>query len=114
MRVRSLVVVAVALAAVAGARAQTPVEAARALVARYHEDLAGLDRARDLLQAALATDRKVDTMVMLSYVQFLVGDVRATNARRSPPPTTAAPKTARAPAGPRPRATTRTPWTQTT
>src|SRR5882672_2209438 len=80
MRVRPLVLAAVVLAAVAAASAQTPVEAARALVARYHEDLAGLDRARDLLEAALAKDRKVDTMVMLSYVQFLIGDVRAATA----------------------------------
>ncbi len=78
MRARPLVVVAIVLAAASAAWAQTPVEAARSLVARYHEDLAGLDRARDLLDAALAKDRKVDTMVMLSYVQFLIGDVRAT------------------------------------
>jgi len=80
MRVRSLALVAVLLAAGSPAGAQTPVEAARALVARYHEDPAGLDRARDLLDAALAKDRKVETMAMLSYVQFLIGDVRATTA----------------------------------
>jgi tetratricopeptide (TPR) repeat protein len=57
---------------------QTPVETARALVARYHEDPTVIDRARDLLEAALARDRQVETMVMLSYVHFLVGDVRAT------------------------------------
>lgn len=57
---------------------QTPVESARALVARYHEDPTAIDRARDLLEAALARDRQVETMVMLSYVHFLVGDVRAT------------------------------------
>jgi tetratricopeptide (TPR) repeat protein len=62
----------------APAPAQTPVEAARALVARYHEDPAAIDRARELLEKALATDRQVETMVMLSYVHFLVGDVRAT------------------------------------
>jgi len=56
------------------------VEAARALVARYHEDATALDRARDLLDSALAKDRQVETMVMLSYVQFLLGDVRATTA----------------------------------
>jgi tetratricopeptide (TPR) repeat protein len=78
MRVRSLALVAVILAAGSPAGAQTPVEAARALVARYHEDPAALDRARDLLDAALAKDRKVETMAMLSYVQFLIGDVRAT------------------------------------
>ena len=77
MRSRPLFVVALVLAAASAAWAQTPVEAARALVARYHEDLAGLDRARALLDAALAKDRRVDTMVMLSYVQLLVGDVRA-------------------------------------
>jgi tetratricopeptide (TPR) repeat protein len=60
------------------ARGQTPVESARALVARYHEDPTAIDRARDLLEAALARDRRVETMVMLSYVHFLVGDVRAT------------------------------------
>ena len=57
--------------------AETPVETARALVARYHEDAAAIDRARDLLESALAKDRQVDTMVMLSYVQYLLGDVRA-------------------------------------
>jgi tetratricopeptide (TPR) repeat protein len=60
------------------ARAQTPVESARTLVARYHEDPARIDRARDLLEAALARDPQVETMVMLAYVCFLHGDVRAT------------------------------------
>src|SRR5438093_2220534 len=77
MRARLLVGVAVVLAA-ASSPAQTPVEAARALVARYHEDATALDRARDLLDAALAKDRQVETMVMLSYVQFLLGEARAT------------------------------------
>ena len=76
-----LVALAVLSTAVAtGALGQTPVEAARALVAQYHEDPAKLDRARDLLEAALAKDRQVETMVMLSYVQFLLGDIRATTA----------------------------------
>ena len=60
--------------------AETPVEAARALVARYHEDATAIDRARELLEAALAKDRQVDTMVMLSYVHFLWGDIRAKTA----------------------------------
>ena len=68
--------VAVALSPLAAA-AQTPVEAARALVARYHEDPTAIDRARDLLEAAVARDRQPDTMVMLSYVYFLVGEIRA-------------------------------------
>ncbi len=58
--------------------AQSVVDRARALVARYHEDPASIDRARDTLEAALQRDRQVDTMVMLSYVHFLSGDVRAT------------------------------------
>ena len=57
---------------------ETPVETARALVARYHLDPAGLDRARDLLEAALKRDSRVETMIELSYVCFLWGDVRAT------------------------------------
>jgi tetratricopeptide (TPR) repeat protein len=73
-----LVLIALALGVTpAAAPGQTPVESARALVARYHEDPAAIDRARDLLQSALARDRQVDTMVMLSYVHFLYGDVRA-------------------------------------
>jgi tetratricopeptide (TPR) repeat protein len=61
----------------ATADAETPVETARALVARYHEDQGNIDRARDLLEAALTKDRQVETMIMLSYVQFLWGDLRA-------------------------------------
>jgi tetratricopeptide (TPR) repeat protein len=61
------------------AEAQTPLESARALVARYHEDPTTLDRARELLEAALAKDAQVDTMIMLSYVHFLWADTRATS-----------------------------------
>jgi tetratricopeptide (TPR) repeat protein len=57
--------------------AETPAQTARALVARYDEDLTRIDRARDLLEKALATERRVDTLITLSYVYFLVGDVRA-------------------------------------
>ena len=60
--------------------AETPAEQARALVARYHEDPTTIDRARDLLEAALARERQPDTLVTLSYVYFLVGEVRATTA----------------------------------
>lgn len=59
------------------ARGEPPAEAARALLARYHEDPARIDRARDLLEAALKTERRVDTMVALSRACFLAGDVRA-------------------------------------
>jgi len=67
------------LAAAVTASAETPVETARALVERYHLDPTALDRARDLLQAALAKDSQVDTMIMLSYVYFLWADTRATS-----------------------------------
>ncbi|MGH7355080.1 MAG: tetratricopeptide repeat protein [Candidatus Rokuibacteriota bacterium] len=72
--------VALALCPAAPARGETPVETARALVERYHEDITGLDRARDLLETALAADRRVDTLVYLSYVCYLQGDLRATTA----------------------------------
>ena len=74
-----VVAVAVLLLSVTAVAAQTPVEAARALIARYHEDQANIDRARDLLEAAVAKDPQVETMIMLSYVQFLWGDLRAKN-----------------------------------
>ncbi len=77
-RRRLAILLLVLLVSPAVATGQTPVESARALVARYHQDPAVIDRARDLLEAALARDRQVDTMVMLSYVHFLYGDVRAT------------------------------------
>jgi tetratricopeptide (TPR) repeat protein len=69
-----VVLLGVAVAAVA----ETPVQAARALVQRYHQDPAALDRARALLESALAQDSQVDTMIMLSYVHFLWADMRAT------------------------------------
>jgi tetratricopeptide (TPR) repeat protein len=77
-RVRLLVALLALAAAPALAHGQTPAESARALVARYHEDPTVIDRARDQLEAALNRDRQVETMVMLSFVHFLYGDVRAT------------------------------------
>lgn len=76
--IAALLLVASVLGVAVTAAAQTPVEAARALVQRYHQDATALDRARDLLEAALARDSQVETMIMLSYVQFLWADVRAT------------------------------------
>jgi Tfp pilus assembly protein PilF len=77
MRARVVLLCLVALALATPAAAETPAASARALIARYHEDPANIDRARDLLEAALAKDRQADTMVMLSYVYFMVGDNRA-------------------------------------
>ena len=60
------------------ASAETPVSDAQALISRYDEDLTAIDRARDLLEAALKRESQVETMIMLSYVSFLWGDIRAT------------------------------------
>ena len=76
MRVRLTVALLLLLAPASAA--QTPAETARARVARYHDDRTTLDRARDLLEDALKRDSQVETMVTLSYVWFLWGDVRAT------------------------------------
>jgi tetratricopeptide (TPR) repeat protein len=79
MPVRLVGVVLALLSLASLVHAETPVETARALVARYHEDPARLDRARETLEQALTRDSQVDTMVMLSYVCFLQGDTRATS-----------------------------------
>jgi tetratricopeptide (TPR) repeat protein len=60
------------------ASAETPVADAQALISRYDEDLTAIDRARDLLEGALKRESPVETMIMLSYVSFLWGDIRAT------------------------------------
>src|SRR5437763_905846 len=73
---RVLVLVVLLTPPLAGA--ETPVETARALVARYHDDRTTLDRARDLLEDALRRESHIETMIMLSYVWFLWGDIRAT------------------------------------
>jgi len=70
--------VTVLLGGAVAAHAQMPVEAARALVQHYHQDFTALDRARDLLETAVAQDPQIDTLVMLSYVHFLWADTRAT------------------------------------
>jgi len=77
MRPRVVAALLLALLSAVPVAAQTPVEAARTLVAKYHENPANIDKARDPLEAALTKDRQPDTLVMLSYVYFLVGDVRA-------------------------------------
>jgi len=78
MRARPLLAAVLMLWAPALAGAASPGGEARALVARYHEDRTTIDRARDLLERALRRDSQVDTMIALSYVMFLWGDVRAT------------------------------------
>ncbi len=79
--VRLLVVATlVCLAGAAGVRtagAETAVEAARSLIARYDEDPARIDRARALLEADVAREPSAAATILLSRVDFLVGEVRA-------------------------------------
>jgi tetratricopeptide (TPR) repeat protein len=72
-----LLVIAALVLLPASAAATTPVEAAQALVARYHEDLSAVDRARELLEEAVRREERLETLIALSYVSFLWGDVRA-------------------------------------
>lgn len=67
------------LALAAPALAQSPVEEARQLAATYHTDVSRLDRARDLLENVLKSDRQVEAMILLSRIYFLWGDVRASS-----------------------------------
>ena len=79
LALRAVAVLTALLLLPLAAVADTPAQAARALIARYDQDMTRIDRARDLLEAALAKERRVDTLVTLSYVYFLVGDLRAKN-----------------------------------
>jgi len=69
--------VAVALVGVTPgpATAQTPVESARALLKGYQEDPARIDRARDLLEAAVAREARDDvpTLLALARAWYLYG-----------------------------------------
>ena len=57
--------------------AQSQIEEVRSLIVAYHEDLARLDRARDLMEKFVKTDSRVDGMILLSRISFMWGDVRA-------------------------------------
>ncbi len=70
----------VAVTAVAAPGQPAPAEAARAMLARYHEDPALIDRARDLLENAIRRERRVETLITLARACFLAGDVRARTA----------------------------------
>ena len=74
---RVAVVVLVLLFAAFPARAQSPIEEARTILATYHEDVTRLDRARDLMEKFLKTDSRVEGMILLSRIYFQWGDVRA-------------------------------------
>lgn len=61
------------------ALAQSPADEALRLITAYHEDPTRIDRARDLLEQALTRERRLETLVTLSRVHLLVGDIRATS-----------------------------------
>jgi tetratricopeptide (TPR) repeat protein len=69
----ALLVTALATPAIA----QSPLEAARPLFARYHEDLGDLERARDLLQAAAEREGTAEVLSGLARAWFLLGEFRA-------------------------------------
>jgi tetratricopeptide (TPR) repeat protein len=77
----ALAVIALALLPLgASPRAEAPLNRARDLLARYHQDLTRIDQARELLEAELARERRVETLALLSRTYFLLGDIRVTTA----------------------------------
>lgn len=71
--------IAVLLAATGASPVPPPVETARGLLHDFRADPARIDRARDLLEAAVARDEPVDplTLVTLSRAWFLYAENRA-------------------------------------
>jgi tetratricopeptide (TPR) repeat protein len=67
------------VAAPASVPGETPVETARGLLKQYQEDPARIDRARDLLEAAVAkgAGSDVPTLLTLARAWFLYGEERA-------------------------------------
>ena len=59
------------------ALAESPLEVARPLFARYHLDLRDLERARDLLQAAAEREPTADVLGALARAWFLLGEFQA-------------------------------------
>ena len=76
--VTALVVVALLVAATGPAEAQTPAETARAMLKQYQEDPTRIDRARDLLEAAVAkgAGNDVPTLLALTRAWFLYAEQR--------------------------------------
>ncbi len=54
-----------------------PVAEAWALFERYDEDLARIDRARDLLERAIRQERTVDALILLAWLHLSWADLRA-------------------------------------
>lgn len=65
--------------ALPAASAQTPAETARAMMRNYQDDLTRIDRARDLLEGAVARGggSDVPTLLALARAWFLYGEERA-------------------------------------
>jgi tetratricopeptide (TPR) repeat protein len=78
MRVLALAVAVGLLVPARTTTAETLLETARALVARYDQDPARLDRAREVLEAAAAREPQPEMLILLSRVDYLWGDIRAT------------------------------------
>jgi len=75
---RLVIVALVVLQSIPCSAAPSAEQQARELIARYHEDPTRLDRARDVLEAAIKEEKRIESLILLSRVYFLVGDVRAT------------------------------------
>jgi tetratricopeptide (TPR) repeat protein len=73
--------VLLAIAIAGAAAAEAPIDAARALLASYHEDPPRLDRARDVLEAAAARAPTAEMLATLARTWFLVGEFRARTER---------------------------------
>jgi tetratricopeptide (TPR) repeat protein len=82
-RLLALVLPLLALGVVAAAAvAQTPLQAAHALFARYHEDVRHLERARDILQAAAEREPTAEVLSALARAWFLLGEFQAATERQ--------------------------------
>jgi tetratricopeptide (TPR) repeat protein len=80
-RVRLAAALLLVLALGSGARGATlpasgPVAEAWALFSRFHEDLARIDRAREILDRATAREPAVEALLLLSWVHLAWGDLR--------------------------------------
>lgn len=75
---RLAILVGAVLVTVVAATAESPGDAARALLKSYQEEPARIDQARDLLEAAIARDGNADaaTLVTLSRAWFLFAENR--------------------------------------
>jgi tetratricopeptide (TPR) repeat protein len=75
--VRWLLAIPALLFVTAFALAQDPLDAARTLLASWHEDQTRIDRARALLEGAAAARPTPEVLIELSRAWYLTGDQRA-------------------------------------